>query len=431
MTRLTRFPSSAQAARLVFVATALVLAAGAGAQSSSEERAVRAAARADALSHAVRDPALLAQLRRPGEADKPKISLGREVFRDHNLSEPAGQACESCHRTNRAFTSKGAVSAGADPELFGFRNAPTITYAMYTPPLQKAAEDGATGYLGGQFRDGHAQTLQDQVAFPLTNPVEMGNPDLAAVVAKVSAASYADTFRQIYGDDVFSNQDTAVAAIEDAIATYERASEFRRFDSKWDAYWAGKATLTDAEERGRVVFTDPDHAACSGCHLVQPDKGAGHALLTDYGYDNIGIPRNPANPYYRMPAEINPEGHKFVDIGLQNVLGKQSTRGQFKSPSLRNVAVTGPWGHNGYFKTLRGLLDFYNTRDVKPRCADKFTSEADAEKQGCWPEPEVEKNENKIDLGNLKLTDQQIDDLLVFLGTFTDGYGEAAEASPR
>ena len=175
---------------------------------------------------------------------------------------------------------------------------------------------------------------------------------------------------------------------------------------------------------------DPNRGNCSSCHLTQTDKFANHALFTDFGYDNVGVPRNPANKYYTMPPDINPDGRRFVDIGLMNVLTKKaSTRGQFKSPSLRNVAISGPYMHNGYFKTLRGVLDFYNTRDVKPRCADKFTSEADAEAQGCWPEPEVKENVNKQDFGNLKLSDQDIDDLLAFLETLTDGWSGTPDPS--
>lgn len=430
MTRSTLCRTSAQATRLALLATALMMAAGAGAQSSGEERAARGAAHALAAFNATRDPKLLTVLQglgTDGDADKAKIALGREVFGDESLSEPAGQACADCHHVNRAGTTKSATSKGANPALRGFRNAPMITYAMFAPPLQKAAEDGATGWIGGQFRDGHAEFLEDQVTFPFTNPIEMGNADMAAVVAKVQAASYAATFRQIYGNDVFANQTSAVAAIEDAIATYERAGEFRRFDSKWDAWFRGAATLTASEERGRQIYMDPNRGNCSTCHITAPDKLVNHALLTDFGYDNIGIPRNPSNPYYKMPQNINPDGRKFVDDGLINVVGKKGTLGQFKSPSLRNVAVTGPYGHNGYFKSLRNVIDFYNTRDVKPRCPNKFTSETDAEAQGCWPEPEVTKTVNKVDLGNLKLSDQDVDDLLAFLETFTDGWTADAD----
>jgi cytochrome c peroxidase len=407
------------------LATALCLAAGAGAQAPGDERAARAAARAEARARLVMDPAAAATLEGRADMDparKQKQALGRRIFLDTSLSEPQGQSCGSCHLPDRAFSSPGATSAGANPALFGFRNAPGITYSMFAPALQRGSGDGS-GFFGGQFRDGHANFLEDQVPFPLLNPIEMGNPSADAVVAKVAAAPYADLFRQVYGDQVFADPATAFIDIADAIATFERGPDFRRFDSKFDAFRRGDAQLTDSEARGLALFNDPARGNCALCHLTGPDKALNPPpLLTDFGYDNLGVPRNPANRYYRMSKDINPLGRKFVDIGLGDVMRHAFVEGAFKAPSLRNVAVTGPYMHNGYFKTLRGVLDFYNTRDVKPRCPDKFTSEADAEVQGCWPVPEETANVNTKDLGDLHLSDQDIDDLLAFLGTLTDGW---------
>jgi cytochrome c peroxidase len=374
------------------------------------------------------DPAARALLEGRADKDparKQKESLGRQIFNDTTLSEPQGQSCASCHLPDRAFSSPGATSAGANPALFGSRNAPTLTYSMFTPALQLGGDGGnGQSYFGGQFRDGHANFLVDQVRFPLLNPIEMGNTSTDAVVAKVAAAPYADLFRQVYGDQAFTDPVSAFADISDAVAAFERSAPFRRFDSKFDAYRRGDTTLTDSEARGLALFNDTKHANCVFCHLTGPSKTLGpRPLLTDFGYDNIGVPRNPANKFYRMPPEYNPDGRKFVDIGLGGVIVRAyGLDGQFKSPSLRNVAVGGPYMHNGYFKTLRGVLDFYNTRDVKPRCPDKFTSEADAEAQGCWPAPEETANVNKKDLGDLKLSEQDIDDLLAFLNTLTDGW---------
>jgi cytochrome c peroxidase len=418
-------PLAAFPLRIGVLAIALCCGAAADAQSPGGERAARAAARAEARSHLVMDPVAAALLEGRADGDpvkKQKESLGSQIFFDTTLSEPQGQSCGSCHLPDRAFTSPGATSAGANPALFGFRNAPGITYSMFAPALQRGSGDGS-GFFGGQFRDGRANFLEDQVPFPLLNPIEMGNPSADAVVAKVAAAPYADLFRQVYGDQVFTDPATAFLDIADAVATFERGPEFRRFDSKFDAWRNGNATLSDSEARGMALFNDPKRGNCALCHLTGPLKGISQRpLLTDFGYDNLGVPRNPANKYYRMSKDINPLGKKFVDIGLGNIMRHAFVEGAFKSPSLRNVAVTGPYMHNGYFKTLRGVLDFYNTRDVKPRCADKFTSEADAEAQGCWPAPEEKANVNKKDLGDLKLSDQDIDDIIAFLGTLTDGW---------
>jgi len=421
-------PLAALPPRSSALALALCLVTSAGAQSPGDERAARAAARAEARARLVMDPAVVGILEGRADKDpskKQKEELGRQIFLDTSLSEPQGQACASCHLPDRAFSSPGATSAGADPKLFGFRNAPTLTYSMFTPALQLGGDGGnGESYFGGQFRDGHANFLVDQVKFPLLNPIEMNNPSADAVVAKVAAAPYADLFRQVYGDDVFADAPAAFFDIADAVAAFEQGPAFRRFDSKFDAYRRGDVQLTESEARGLAVFNDPKRANCASCHLTGADKIIGpRPVLTDFGYDNIGVPRNPANKYYKMPPDINPQGRKFVDEGLGDVLVRAyGADGQFKSPSLRNVAVGGPYMHNGYFKTLRGVLDFYNTRDVKPRCPDKFTSEADALAQGCWPAPEEPDNVNKKDLGDLKLSEQDIDDMLAFFETLTDGW---------
>jgi cytochrome c peroxidase len=423
--RLSR-PLALTSPRLGALAAALCLALTAGAQSAGDSPAARAAARAEARSHLRMDPAALAILQGQADTDpvrKKKEALGRQIFNDTTLSEPQGQSCASCHLEGRAFSDKKATSSGANPKLFGSRNTPPLTYTMFTPPLQSGSDDGPGAYFGGQFRDGRANFLQDQVPFPMLNPLEMGNASGEAVMAKVAAAPYAELFKQIYGAKVFADPAKAFVDLADAVATFERGPEFRRFDSKFDAYRAGTATLTDSEARGLAIFNDPDRANCAACHLTGPDKVIGkRPLLTDFGFDNLGVPLNPTNKFYRMGSEFNPDGKKFIDIGLGNVVPMSYVKGQFKSPSLRNIAVSGPYMHNGYFKTLRGVLDFYNTRDVKPRCASQWTTEAEAEAQGCWPAPEEPENVNMKDLGNLKLSEQDIDDMLAFLNTLTDGW---------
>ena len=156
------------------------------------------------------------------------------------------------------------------------------------------------------------------------------------------------------------------------------------------------------------------------------------ALFTDFTYDNLGVPRNPQNPFYFEP-EWNPDGLLWVDEGLGGFLRSvgesyESELGKQKVPTLRNVDKRpGPgfvkaYGHNGYFKSLKGIVNFYNTRDVKPSCPDPFTTEADAMKQGCWPVPEVAVNVNTDELGDLGLTPEEEDAIVAFLKTLSDGY---------
>lgn len=354
----------------------------------------------------------------------PKQQVGLMIFRDKNLSQPAGQACASCHDAGVAFSDSIAhspTSRGVDHSLFGPRNAPALNYAAFSPNFQAGDENG--GYFGGQFRDGRANTLEEQVRGPLLNPIEMANTSSQAVIDKLKVAAYAPLFQSVYGANVFDDTATAFTALADALATFERSHRFSPFSSKYDQWQKGSASLSDAEQRGMLVFNAADKGNCASCHNSVSAKPSGlKPLFTDFGYDNIGVPRNPANRFYGAPAQYNPDGQQYVDIGLGAVVLRGFTRGQFKAPTLRNIAVTGPYMHNGYFKTLRGLVDFYNTRDVKPTCPDPFTTEAKALRQGCWPVAEVVETVNKTDMGNLGLSEQDVDDLVTFLGTLTDGW---------
>jgi cytochrome c peroxidase len=363
-----------------------------------------------------------------GASDKavltPEESVGRRIFFDKSLSEPAGQSCASCHQMDAAFSDPRGTptSHGVDRTLFGPRNAPSLKYAAFAPKFQSSLAEGS--YFGGQFRDGRVDTLEEQARQPFLNPVEMANPDSDTVVAKVAAAPYADQFKAVFGADIFSHPDKAFGAIAAALAAFERTRLFAPFDSKYDAWQQGRATLTDSEARGMAAFNDPARGNCASCHLsVSPTHAGGlHPLFTDFGYDNAGVPRNPSNRFYSDPPQFNPDGRAYVDLGLEGHVLDPHARGQFKAPSLRNVAVTGPYMHNGYFRTLRGVVDFYNTRDAKPACADVFTSEADAEAQGCWPAPEMPETINVRDMGNLHLSEQDVDDIVAFMGTLTDGW---------
>ncbi len=109
-------------------------------------------------------------------------------------------------------------------------------------------------------------------------------------------------------------------------------------------------------------------------------------------------------------------------LSLSPLVCRASEYGKFKVPTVRNVEVTAPYMHNGYFSSLRAVVDFYNTRDVKPRCADEFVREAEALERGCWPRPEMVANVNVDELGNLRLTPREVDDLVAFMLTLTDGW---------
>ena len=295
------------------------------------------------------------------------------------------------------------VSRGARPGRFGNRNDLTAAYASFIGPLNVDPASGV--YSGGLFWDGRANSLEEQAQGPPLNPLEMANPDVEAVIRSLRQGSHAELFREVYGTDALDDPQRAFDLMAGAIAEYERSDELNSFSSKFDAFLRGEANLTPEEERGLKVFEDPARGNCAACHPSRPEPDGTPPLFTDHTYDNLGVPRNPENPFYYLDREINPDGPAYVDLGLGAVVDDPAQNGKFRVPTLRNVALTPPYMHNGVFRTLREVVVFYSTRDVGP-----------------WPAPEVHENINTEELGNLGLTQQEIDDLVAFMRTLSDGY---------
>lgn len=356
------------------------------------------------------------------EAADRKVFLGEQIFKDQTLSSPEGQGCISCHNPRHGFSDPDSLeptSEGVIEGRFGSRNAPTILYAASSPEFHFDTQQGL--FFGGQFDDGRSNNLAAQAGQPFLSPLEMNNQNAAAVVEKVRKAAYADLFRRVYGAAALDNVEAAYVRITDALSAFESSKRLNPFNSRYDRYLEGKAQLSPAERRGREIFERKDKGNCAACHPDLPENnGRDRPLFTDHSYDNLGVPRNPGNRFYEMPSHFNPKGSGFVDLGLGAVLGRANEYGKFKVPTLRNIAKTAPYMHNGYFKTLRGVIDFYNSRDVKPACKDLMTPEALALAKGCWPAAEVEENVNHDEMGNLRLTEQEMADLEAFLRTLSD-----------
>ncbi|SRR5579859_4382318 len=339
----------------------------------------------------------------------PVQQLGRAIFFDASLSEPAGQSCASCHSPDAGFASPaGAIVEGAVKGRFGNRAPPSVSYAAFTPILHRDKVEKT--FSGGQFRDGRAADLVEQAKGPFLNPVEMNNPDIGSVCTKIAAGPYAGDFTQAFAEPL-DCKTNGVQRILQALAAYEGGPEVSPFSSKYDLALAGKVQLTAQEVRGYQLFQG--QARCERCHPSSPGPRGEPPLFTDFGYDNIGAPRNPKNPFYAQPKEFNPDGAAYIDNGLGAFLRRPSENGKFRSPSLRNIAVnekSRAYMHNGSLVGLREVLEFYNKRDAEP---------------GHWA-PEVAQTVNKDDLGDLKLSDRDIDDLLAFLRTLTDGFTSPA-----
>lgn len=344
-------------------------------------------------------------------------TLGEALFLDVNLSRNRTQACATCHAPEHGFTDPrvvpglgNAVSLGDDGRSLGDRNAPTASYAAFSPPLHRNSKGR---WAGGQFHDGRAATLEEQAGGPPLNPIEMAMPDKASVVARLrDNPAYVEAFNRLFGAGVLDETDAAYTAMTRSVAAFERTAAFSPFDSKYDRYLRGEAKLTAEEELGRVLFFSSQFTNCSQCHKLREIGGAEQETFSSYEFHNIGVPANLA------ARQANGSAPGRIDRGLPDgkVVGEATEAGKFKTPTLRNVAVTGPYMHNGVFKDLRTVILFYNKyvsksprRQINPETGQVFGP------------PEVPDN---ISLKELKdapaLDDKRIDALVAFLKTLTD-----------
>lgn len=349
---------------------------------------------------------------RPAESETPELSLkaqlGKRLFFDESLSDPPGQSCATCHDPGVAFADPETilpVSRGAVHGLYGNRNDMPVSYSMYVPSLHYDSLEQV--WIGGLFWDGRANTLTEQAMGPPLNPLEMANGDTVAMAVKIRSLEYADLFEEVYGAGALEDPGSAFFHMADAIAAYERTPEVNPFSSKFDLWQRGEANLTEQEQRGYMLFVIESKGNCLACHPPTPLEDGTPALFTDFTYDNLGAPSNPESPFLQLSPEYNPDGFDYRDRGLGAFLDDPAEAGKFRVPTLRNVAVTQPYLHNGVFKTLYQVVTFYNTRDIAP-----------------WPEPEVTENVNRDEMGDLGLTNQEVEDIVAFLETLTDGWAE-------
>jgi cytochrome c peroxidase len=412
--------------------------------------------------------------------------LGKFIFFDDNLSINRNQPCAGCHGPemgwtgpSSAFNAGGSTYEGSIEGRFGNRKPPSAAYATPSPILhfvdEKATNKNKTEilFIGGNFWNGRAtgeklgNPAADQAQGPFLNPVEQALPDNACVVYRVCNGSYAMLFEAVFpgGCAIDFPPDTDVLCEEEgnsvpldpaerakvdesydnialAIAAYEGSAEVNQFSSKYDAFLAGMVELSKEEKKGLNLFKST--GKCANCHILDPGPNGEPPLLTDFTFDNLGVPRNPENPWYEQLA-FNPAGADWIDLGLGGFLETRmdyqqysaANLGKQKVPTLRNVDLrpspdfVKAFTHNGYFKTLKQIVHFYSTRDLKPVCPDDpstdideslFTTVEDAMAQGCWPKPEVAVNVNTSELGSLHLTDAQEDAIVAFMKTLSDGY---------
>lgn len=379
-----------------------------------------------------------------------KELLGKMLFFDINLSTPPGQACAFCHEPLvgwagpiEKFNQTGAVYEGAVSGRFANRKPPAAAYAGQSSVFHLDEEGN---FVGGMFWDGRAtgkelgDPLAEQAMAPFLNPLEQNNSDKKSVVMKVRDSDYADLFVEVWGPgslDWENDIDGTYERIARSIAAFERSSEVNPFSSKFDVFWrraksAAKDVksldesnwedyrnlgLDDEEVEGLMLFVTKGQ--CANCHVLEEGPNGEPPVFTDFTYDNLGVPKNPDNPFYSMPEEWNPDGEDWVDKGLGGFLEKteeyvphaKANYGKHKVPTLRNVDLrpredfAKAYLHNGFFKTLKDVVHFYNTRDVED-----------------WPSPEVSENVNKDEMGNLGLREREEELIVLFMKTLSDGY---------
>jgi cytochrome c peroxidase len=320
-------------------------------------------------------------------ADNPqtpeKISLGQRLFFDRRLSVDGTVSCSTCHDPALAFTDRKPTSVGVEGRV-GQRNAPTVLNALYNKT---------------QFWDGRVNTLEEQAALPIVNPVEMGHPNLEAAVAQIAAVGeYQQTFRAVFG------RPPNGADLVRAIASYERTQ--LSFDSPFDHFIAGdKNAIDDSAKRGWELFNT--QANCNKCHaLTETTRDVTN--LIDNDFHNIGIlaVRHKIVPLARQAEQlINSGDTAAIDraaiqtdmsaLGRFLVTKKEADIAAFKTPNIRNVLVTGPYFHDGSQETLWDVIDHYN-------------------KGAGLQNPYLDQ-----DIQPLALTESDIDDLVAFLASLT------------
>jgi cytochrome c peroxidase len=355
-----------------------------------------------------------------------QASLGQKIFNDTSLSASGRQACVSCHAPEAGHSAANDLSVQLGGPLLdqpGHRSSPSIRYLAANTAFHFDTEGTPTG---GFFWDGRAASLQDQAGRPFLSAIEMANGSVAEVIERLSRAAYADEFKQLFGADIFSRPDDAFARMTLALQQFQREDPaFRPFTSKYDEFLRGKANLSDQELRGLALFNSPAKGNCAACHPSAKGGDGSFPLFTDFTYDNLGVPRNNELAQNADPA--------FFDLGLcaregGDLADRADLCGAFKVPSLRNVALRRVFFHNGRFKTLKDALTFYVQRDTNPEKFYPLNADSTVRKFDDLP-PQYQVNVNTTEAPYNRgpgdapaLSDAEVDDVIAFLQTLSDGY---------
>lgn len=362
----------------------------------------------------------------------PMAQLGRQVFFDPALSASGRLSCASCHSPAHAYTSPAgglAPRGGAGLDQSPLRAVPSLRYLDHTPRftrhfyVERGEEHEDEGPAGGFMLDGRADSLRSQALLPWLDPAEMGNESIDALAQRLQQASYAPLLLQLFGPTLFNRPAQAAAAAAVALERFElEDASFHPYSSRYDRFLAGEATLSAQELRGLRLFVDPLKGNCAACHPNSPGPGGRPPDFTDRAYRALGVPRN-----RELSANVDAG---FYDLGLcgpRRADLRAETRycGFFKTPTLRNSARRLRYFHNGRFRTLEQVVEFYAERDTLPQRWYP-RGHGRLRKFDDLPAPyraNVDRSDPPFDRGRgdpPALSAPEIADLVAFLGTLDD-----------
>jgi len=353
----------------------------------------------------------------PSVSSATQLSVSQALFEEKSLSASGQLSCASCHTDETAHSTAAGVALPVGGLLMNqqvSRSSPSLMYKSTTPAF---SFDNSGQAIGGFDWDGRVNTLADQAAGPLLASAEMANTSISMLAAKVRSLSYYADFATLFQVASNATDQQVYDALRNALEVYQRQDpDYLLFNSKFDKFLDGTVTLSAAEERGRQLFNSPTKGNCASCHTSQIGPGRQRPLFTNFGYFALGIPRNSA-----VLANADPS---FFDMGLcgptrTDLTSRTDLCGQFKIPTLRNIAITAPYFHNSGIDTLTKAVRFYATRDTNPTLWYP-TVNGVVNKFNDLPvnlRSNVQVNRAPF---NSNLSAQEIDDIVAFLLTLSD-----------
>ncbi|MEO6689346.1 MAG: cytochrome c peroxidase [Dokdonella sp.] len=362
--------------------------------------------------------------------------VGRRIFSDASFSASGRQSCASCHDPSHRYNppdARDVQPGGVDGRQLGFRAPPTLTYLNRIPPYsnhhhdsdEEGDESVDAGPTGGLTWDGRVDRGDNQARIPLLSAFEMA-ASVAGVARAIREARYAPTLRKALGATALDADNDAFDAVVHALGVFEQDyDEFNPYTSKYDAWLTGRARLSAREMRGLTLFEDASKGNCMQCHLSRRPLDASAPAFSDYGLIALGVPRN-----NRIPRNADASFHDLGACGPERAdkRGQSGFCGLFRTPTLRNVALRKTFFHNGSFHSLRDVIAFYVTRDITPeRWYPKRVDGSVDAYDDLSPDYQANLNreppfEGQKPGAKPRLDAREIDDIVVFLGTLTDGY---------